>query len=77
MSTVAEIEAALKQLPMQEAQNIARWLQKYLEHQGETKTPSATQTRLKLPDYAARRRTILGDKVLPNMVPLGREQERW
>ena len=30
-----------------------------------------------LPDYAARRRMILGDKVLPNMVLLGREQERW
>jgi serine/threonine protein kinase HipA of HipAB toxin-antitoxin module len=77
MSTVAEIEAALKRLPAQEAQNIAQWLQKYLEHQGDTKTPSASQTRLRLPDYAARRRTILGDKVLPNMVLLGREQERW
>jgi hypothetical protein len=53
--TVAEIEAALKQLPVQEAQNIAQWLQKYLEHQGEMKTPSASQTRLPLPDYAARR----------------------
>jgi hypothetical protein len=35
------------------------------------------KTPLKLPDYAARRRMILGDKVLPNMVLLGREQERW
>ena len=77
MSTVAEIEAALKQLPVQEAQNIARWLQKYLEHQGDAKTPSASQIRLRLPDYAARRRMILGDKVLPNMVLLGREEERW
>jgi hypothetical protein len=77
MSTVAEIEAALKQLPVQEAQNIARWLQKYLEHLGDTKTPSASQTRLTLPDYAARRRMIFGDKVLPNMVLLGREEERW
>jgi hypothetical protein len=77
MSTVAEIEAALKQLPVQEAQNIARWLQKYLEQQGDMKTPSASQTRLKLPDYAARRRMLLGDKVLPNRVLLGREQERW
>ena len=77
MSTVAEIEAALKQLPMQEAQEIAQWPQKYLEHQGETKTASASQRRLKLPDYAARRRMIFGDKVLPNMALLGREQERW
>ena len=77
MSTVAEIEAALEQLPVQEAQSIARWLQKYLEHQSETNTASASQTRLRLPDCAARRRMIFGDKVLPNMVLLGREEERW
>jgi hypothetical protein len=77
MSTVAEIEAALKQLPVQEAQNIARWLQRYLEHQGETQTPSAGQAQLRLPDYAAQRRMILGDKVLPNMALVGRERERW
>jgi hypothetical protein len=77
MSTVTEIRDALKQLPVQEAQDIAQWLRKYLEHQDNTKTPSASQTPLRLPDYAARRRMILGDKVLPNMVLLGREQERW
>jgi hypothetical protein len=55
MSTVVEIEAALKQFPMQEAQDIAQWLQEYLEHQGEAKTPLASQTRLTLPDYASRR----------------------
>lgn len=62
---------------MQEAQNVAKWLQKYLGHQGDTQTPSTSQTRIRLPDYAARRRMIFGDKVLPNMVLLGREQERW
>jgi hypothetical protein len=77
MSTVAEIGAALKQLPEQSAQDIARWLQKNPEHQGEAKTPSGSQTRLRLPDYAARRRAILGDMVLPNMVLLGVEEERW
>lgn len=77
MSTITEIETALKELPLEEAQNIAQWLQKHLEHQGDTKSPSASQTRLRLPDYAARRRMIFGDKVLPNMVLLGREQERW
>ena len=41
MSTVAEIEAALKQLPVQEAQDVAQRLQKYLEHQGEAKPPPA------------------------------------
>jgi hypothetical protein len=68
---------ALKQLPVQEAQIIAQWLEEYLERRGGTKAPSANQARLRLPDYAARRRMIFGDKVLPNMVLLGREQERW
>ena len=77
MSTVVEIEAALKQLPVREARDIAQWLQKYLEHQGDTKSTSAIQTPTRLPDYSARRRMIFGDKVLPNMVLLGREQERW
>jgi hypothetical protein len=77
MSVVTGIRNALKQLPMQEAQNIAQWLQKYLEHQGDTKVTSASEIPLRLPDYAARRRMMFGDKVLPNMVLLGHEQERW
>ena len=32
---------------------------------------------IRRPDAAARRRRILGDKVLPNLVLLGREQERY
>ena len=76
MSTVAEIEAVLRQLPVREAQRITQWLQKHLEQEGDTQTTSASQTRLRLPDYAARRRAILGDKVLRDMVLLGREQER-
>ena len=77
MSTVIEIEAALKELPRQDAQAIAQWLQKYLDQQRDAQTTSAPQASVRLPDYAARRRMILGDKVLPNMVMLGREQERW
>ena len=77
MSSVAEIEAAVMELPLQEAQKIAQWLQNYLEQQGDSKPSAATPMSIKLPDYAARRRTIFGDKVLPNMVLLGREQERW
>jgi hypothetical protein len=30
-----------------------------------------------LPDYAARRRRIFGDKVLPKMVLVSRSEERW
>ena len=77
MSTLVEIETALKELPLQEAQSIAQWLQKYLDQQGRAKKIPAPQVSVKLPDYAARRRRILGDKILPNMVMLGREQERW
>jgi hypothetical protein len=32
---------------------------------------------IRLPDAAARQRRIFGDKVLPNLVPLGRELERY
>ena len=77
MSTVTEIETALKELPLQEAQKLAQWLQKYLDQQTAADTAPASQGKVRLPDYAARRRMILGDKVLPNMVMLGREQERW
>lgn len=77
MSTVTEIETALKELPVEEAQRLARWLQKYLDQQAATNASGPSQTSIRLPDYATRRRMILGDKVLPNMVLLGREQERW
>lgn len=72
-----EIETALKELPLQEAQSVAQWLQKYLDQQSRTRNTLAPQVSVKQPDYAARRRKILGDKILPNLVILGREQERW
>ena len=76
MSSATEIEAALKGLPLQDAQAVAQWLQDYLDQQSATHT-ATPPTPFALPDYAARRRKIFGDKVLPNMVLLGREQERW
>ena len=72
-----EIESALKQLPLQDAQAIAQWLQKYLDRHNSPPPPSAGQASVKLPDYAARRRMIFGEKVLPNMILLSREEERW
>jgi len=40
--------------------------------------PAARRNRpIRWPDAAARRRRILGDKVLPNLVLLAREQERY
>jgi hypothetical protein len=77
MSTLVEIETALKELPLREAQSVAQWLQKYLDQQSRARNTLSPQVSVKLPDYAARRRRILGDKILPNMVMLGREQERW
>ena len=72
-----EIEAALKELPLHDVRTISQWLQNYLEQQTGAKAPSPSQAPLRLPDYAARRRMIFGDKELPNMVMLAREEERW
>ena len=77
MSTVLEIESSLKELPLHEVKKLAQWLQSYVAQQTASNNTQATPTELRLPDYAARRRMILGDKVLPNMVLLSREQERW
>ncbi|MSU61630.1 MAG: hypothetical protein EXS31_04395 [Pedosphaera sp.] len=77
MSTTTEIEAALKQLSLHDAQAIARWLQIYLDQQGTRKDALPTRAPISLPDYAARRRIIFGNKVLPNMVLVGRDEERW
>ena len=38
MSTAAEIESALRELPATEARAVARWLQDYLAHEGNGKT---------------------------------------
>lgn len=77
MSTVLEIEFAVKELPIHEAQKLAQWLQSYVDQQTACGKTECAPAECRLPDYAARRRRIAGDKVLPNMVTLGREQERW
>ncbi|MEK7675739.1 MAG: hypothetical protein AAB676_07900 [Verrucomicrobiota bacterium] len=89
MNSILEIEAALRRLPRQDTWEIARWLLEYLAENAEGKsrgetpdngssmTPAQATAPVKLPDYAARRRRIFGDKVLPNMVLMAREQERW
>ena len=77
MSTVLEIESAVKELTIHEAQKLAEWLQNYVGKQTATGGVQSASAECKLPDYAARRRRIVGEKVLPNMVTLGREQERW
>jgi hypothetical protein len=80
MSKVQEIESALRELPPQEQWEVARWL---LDELDETKAGKADVYPANgghpppLPDYAARRRRIFGDKVLPNMVLVARAEERW
>ena len=78
MSKVQEIEAVLRQLPTQEQWQVARWLLDELEEGTgpEAKWQNGSRAPA-LPDYAARRRRIFGDKVLPNMVLLSRSEERW
>ena len=81
MSSVLEIENALRQLPPQERWEVARWLLKDLE--AATASPAGGKPDnhgghlLTLPDYSARRRRIFGNKVLPNVVLTSRANEPW
>ena len=78
MSKVLEIESALRQLPAQDQWEVARWLLDALEER--TGSAAAGQNGgsvAAMPNYAARRRRIFGDKVLPNMVLESRSEERW
>jgi hypothetical protein len=77
VSNVVEIQNALKELPLHDAQDVARWLENYLDQNGANRAPSSPQAPVRLPDYAARGKMIFGEKVLPNMVMLARERERW
>ncbi len=82
MNRVLEIEQALRQLPSQERLKIARWLLEDL-HEGSLASAAAKcagdkgERNLSLQDYSARRRRIFGNKVLPNMVPAARAEDRW
>jgi hypothetical protein len=82
MNSVLEIEMALRQLPPQERWEIARWLLEDLQEsnlshaEGKGSDDNGGRTP-PLPDYAARRRRIFGDKVLPNMVLVARAEEPW
>jgi hypothetical protein len=78
MSKVEEIESALKQLPAQEQWEVARWLLDELEGGASSAVNGKNEDHVPaLPDDAARRRRIFGDKVLPNMVLVPRAEERW
>jgi hypothetical protein len=82
VSSVLEIEMALRQLPPQERWEVARWLLEDLQHgalihtEGKGSGDNGGEAP-PLPDYSARRRRIFGSKVLPNMVLAARAEERW
>jgi hypothetical protein len=67
MTTVQEIKAAIDTLPSTERAKLESLLR-------ESGLPESSRV-VQLPDQAARRRRILGDKVLPNMVLQERESE--
>ena len=78
VSKVLEIESALRQLPAQDQWEVARWLLDALEERTGTAAKGQNGGSVAaLPDHAARRRRIFGDKVLPNMVLASRSEERW
>ncbi len=68
MSTIQEIKAAIEALTPAQRAELDRLLRASAVPVEEKKLP--------LPDYAARRRRILGDKVLPNLVLEARKLER-
>lgn len=81
METVADIQHALEKIPWQEKWEIAQWLLNELHSASlgtqHTGNRPANRPVPPQPDYQARRREVFGDKVLPNMVLLARDQERW
>lgn len=81
MNSVLEIETALRQLPWRDRWEIARRLLDDLQEASfnlhEPKSPGPDAGLVPpLPDYAARRRQIFGDRVLPNMILTARAEER-
>ena len=66
MSTINELKSAIGALAPEERAELERWLQDRA-----AQAPDVAR----LPDQAARRRRILGDKVLPNLVLEERHSE--
>lgn len=80
MKSVLEIETAVRQLPAPDKWEIARWLFDDLQEASHSQRSAKNSVnnggpppQVPLPDYAARRRRLFGDKVLPNMVLAAQE----
>ncbi len=64
MSTLAEIEAAIAQLPPAEWMEVRRWMDAHAPHSVMTgSTPPPQNNR---PDFLARQKALLGERVLPD-----------
>jgi hypothetical protein len=71
-----EVLEQVKALPPRELRKFFAGVHE-LETALEVEPTARAKRRIRWPDAAARRRRIFGDKVLPNLVLLTREQERY
>jgi hypothetical protein len=71
-----EILEQVKALPARERRKFFDCIHE-LETEVEPQPSARRKRRVQWPDAAGRRRRIFGDKVLPNLVLLAREQERY
>jgi hypothetical protein len=71
-----EVLKQVKALPPQERRKFFAFVHKFEATIAEEPT-GKRKRQIHWPDAAARRRRISGDKVLPNLVLLAREQERY
>jgi len=82
VNTVLEIENALRRLPATDRWEVLHRIldelqAEVLDEASVKGSRQGSQPPPELPDYAARRRRIFGDKILPNMVLDARAEERW
>jgi hypothetical protein len=71
-----EVLEQVKALPPRERRKFFAHVH-YLETASQAPANGKQKRRIRWPDAAARRRRIFGDKVLPNLVLLARELERY
>ena len=64
MSTLAEIEAAIAQLPPAHWMEIRRWMDAHAPKGAATETASPATA--KVPDFLARQKAIFGGRMLPD-----------
>ncbi len=74
--SATELLEQVKALPPAEQRKFFERVHR-LEDEVTVATPTRKPRRVRWPDMAARRRRIFGDKVLPNVVLMAREEERY